>query len=137
MLRFGVPLLVVTALVGCSEVDNMPYQGRFAQTALECDAAYQGSRQRQNQPQAYTGGGMASLFATSMAKGMVKGMTESQYNSCLARVAGLNPAAPAAPKAVAAESGYAAPAARPPLNSPGCAAGGGVMQGGAGYCIGN
>lgn len=106
----GGSVLVALALIGCAEQDLMPYQGRVAQTALECDAAYQGAKQRQSSTPVYASSG-ASMLGAAIGKGMVSGMTESQYKTCLARVANIVPgtaaasspstAAPAVPTAVA------------------------------------
>ena len=99
----GGSVLVALMLMGCSEQDMMPYQGRVASTALECQAAYEGAKQRQSSTPAYTPGVSigASIIGNAIGKGMVSGMTASQYKSCLARVANTPPGTVAAPGAVA------------------------------------
>lgn len=114
-LRGGLVLLAV-ALMGCAEQDIMPYQGRVAQTALECQAAYEGARERNSSSPVYTPGVSigASIIGNAIGKGMVAGMTESQYKTCLARVANTVPGA-AAPATAAAP--VAAPAAKPAVST--------------------
>jgi|GEM_PF-1807745 len=143
-MRFLVAVaLPVFALFGCAEQDVLKYQGRPAQTALECEAAYQAARKDQASTPAYANSG-ASLLGAAIGRGIVHGMTDSHFKACLARVASIDPLASAAsPPAVAAPVG-AAPdgvaqsvTVTKPAPTPGCVPGGGVMQGGTGYCIGN
>ena len=105
-LRRGSALVMLAlALPGCAEQDIMPYLGRVAQTALECQAAYEGAKERQSSTVVYAGGASlgAAIIGNAIGKGMVSGMTASQYKSCLARVANtpLGTAAAPAPVAVA------------------------------------
>ncbi|MCB6178510.1 hypothetical protein LHP98_10240 [Rhodobacter sp. Har01] len=136
MFKRIVLVLQVLALTACSEKDFLQYQGRPAQTALECKAAYEAAKDRSASAGNYSSG--ASALGTLIGKSMVRGMTESHYNACLARVAALQPGTStgmAAPSASEPMSGSAA--APRPVQSGGCSAGGGVMQGGTGYCFGN
>jgi hypothetical protein len=129
-------VLPVLALTACSEKDVLQYQGRPAQTALECKAAFEAAKDRSASAGNYSSG--ASALGTLIGKSMVRGMTESHYNACLARVAALQPGAStgtAAPSA-SAPMPSSAPAPRP-VQSVGCSAGGGVLQGGTSYCFGN
>ena len=112
----GGAVLIALMLMGCSEQDVMPYQGRVATTALECQAAYEGAKARQSSTPAYTPGVSigASIIGNAIGKGMVSGMTESQYKSCLARVANTPPGTVvAAPSAVASTPAKPASPAKP------------------------
>ncbi len=133
--------LVALVLMGCAEQDIMPYQGRVAQTALECQAAYEGAKERQSSTPVYTPGVSlgASIIGNAIGKGMVSGMTESQYKSCLARVANIQPGTAAAPVASAVPTAKAVPQAVTPARpatssvSPGRRACRNTMVGGDGY----
>lgn len=120
---------VCLTLAGCGEQNILRYQGRPAQTAQECEAAYKDARARGSyQPAPTTGAG---LFGAALGKGIAKGMIESAYESCLARVSAATPQG-AYRAAVVAEQN----AARYPAATSGtCQRGLGVMQGGSGYCI--
>ncbi len=131
-------LLPVLALGACSEQQVLTYQGRPAATALECEAAFQGANQRVSQaPVAYGTG--ASMMGAAIGKSMARGMNESHLNACLARVANAAPAyAAPAPMPATVPANYprtVAPAQ--PMRTVGCSGGGGVMQGGTSYCLGN
>jgi hypothetical protein len=115
------PLVV---LVGCGEAAYLSYQGRPAETALECKAAYEEAKDRSRNVSVGTDRG--SLIGAAIGRGIVESSVNSAYNECLARVSALPgggmstkvPAATVAPKGVTS----------------GCSRGGGVMQGGTGYC---
>lgn len=128
------------ALTACSEQEVLRYQDRPAQTALECEAAYQAARQRGNSQYGNTSSG-ASFLGASLGRGLAKGIIESSYKQCLARVA--NSAGEAAQTKVAesravnaraqveAELRERSGATRPvacPANAP-------VVYGGAQYCV--
>ena len=119
-------LVVVLAglvLAGCSETEILQYQGRPAESALECQAAYEEARSRRAGVD-YSSQG--SLIGSAIGSGLVKGITESAYKSCLARVAALPGGGTTA---VASPVPQASPIVRTQCNKRG-----GVMQGGSGYC---
>lgn len=134
-------VLPILALGACSEQQVLTYQGRPAATALECEAAFQGAKQRlASTPVIYNSTG--ALVANVVAAGMVSGMNESHLNSCLARVANAAPGmAPAHVPAMAPVESPAQPTVtraittRQPAPTSHCT--GGVFQGGTSYCIGN
>lgn len=126
-------LMSVLAVAGCAEQDVLLYQGRPATTAVECQAAFEAAKQRASAaPVAVYNG--ASFIGTAIGKGMVSGMNELHYKSCLARVASI---APGTPAVVAANPSQPATAQAPRVvaaaqatRKPGC---GLRMVGGAGY----
>lgn len=138
MIRRFALVLPLLALGACSEQEVLTYQGRPATTALECEAAFQGAKQRQNAAPVVYGGGVspgAAIFGAMIGKSMVRGMTESHYNACLARVANQPAGTVAAPAPL--QTARVVGVAPRPARTPGCHSGAGVLQGGAGYCIGN
>lgn len=121
----------------CTEQEILRYQDRPAETALECQAAYQAAKQRGNgQSATYSGG--ASALGASIGRGLAKGMIESSYRQCLARVAnsGDGAATPApsdsARARVEAELRQTQTANRPV----GCPRDASVFYGGTSYCVG-
>jgi hypothetical protein len=132
ILRFSLLL----PLLGCSETDILKYQGRPAMTALECQSAYQAARSRSSSGYVdYSNRG--SAIGSAIGKGIASGMMESSYKTCLGRVAGL-PAGSAVASSPAMSSRPNLPAPAPRVVSHvGCIPGGGVLQGGTSYCIGN
>ncbi len=117
-------------LVGCSEQDMLQYQGRPAQTALECEAALEG--RRQNTPYTYVDhSNGASVLGASLGKSIVRGMEKSAYRACLGRVANL-PGAPV-PAAAPVRTG---PATVPVYESAGCPPGVRGMYRGTMMCHG-
>ena len=124
--------LVVT---GCSEQEILRYQDRPAQTALECEAAYQAARKRGSSTYVNTSSG-ASLAGAAIGRGLAKGMVDSAYRSCLARVAqGASPAT-SVPVEVAGGKDYRQ-AITPQTPRPvACPAHAGVIYGGSQYCTG-
>ncbi len=130
-------LMSVLALSACSEQQVLTYQGRPAATALECEAAFQGAKQRlASTPVIYNSTGV--LVANAIAAGMVSGMNESHLNACLARVANAAPGTPSGVAQVAPLAQAAAPRAvsHPQTVQP-SRCHGNVLQGGTSYCIGN
>ncbi|MBN8632850.1 MAG: hypothetical protein J0L76_18615 [Rhodobacterales bacterium] len=125
MLLRCVVLLPVIGLLGCGEAAYLSYQGRPAETALECEAAYEAAQDRsRNVP---VGTDRGSLIGAALGRGMVEASMKSAYDQCLARVATL----PGGGSRVTAASPRASTTAR----GPSCEAGGGVLQGGTGYCM--
>jgi hypothetical protein len=114
------PLVV---LVGCGEAAYLSYQGRPAETALECEAAFEEAKARPNYSIPSNG---AELIGAAIGRGIAEGAMNSAYEQCLARVSAL-PGGGVSTKLPAAT----APSPGP---SSGCSRGGGVMQGGTGYC---
>ena len=119
--------LSLMLLTGCGEAAYLSYQGRPAETALECRAAYQEAQSRG--ANVSTGNTRGALIGAAIGRGLVKGATESAYNQCLARVSA-NPAAVGgilprgaapSPRVVSEQSGI-------------CAPGSGPFRGGSGYC---
>jgi hypothetical protein len=143
VLVFGAGLL---ALSGCAEQTVLSYQDRPAETAAECEAAYQQARRRGQGYTPYQSGG-AGVLGAAIGKGLARGIIESAYSQCLARVAAEAPVAASGGGAVDASYGTApirgydarpaAPVQRDPVApAAGCVKGRGVMQGGTLYCPG-
>ena len=117
----------------CSEQQILRYQDRPAETALECEAAYQAARKRGSGTYVNYSSG-ASVTGAAFGLGIAKGMIDSAYRNCLARVAG-NASPTAAPVAVVdADRNYrkaVEPQYQPVM---GCPAGANVIHGGTQYC---
>ncbi|MBV2360246.1 hypothetical protein KUH32_10705 [Thalassococcus sp. CAU 1522] len=136
MRRTALALACAALGAGCAEQDLLQFQGRPAQTVDECRAAYEAARQRgANTPVNYSSG--ASVLGAGIGKSMARGMIDSAYRSCLARVAN-NPGAPVQTPATGRQPARVTTLSRPAVTAPsvGCTRGGGVMQGGTGYCVG-
>lgn len=88
-MRLCASLAVCAALVaGCTEQRLLTYQGRPAQSALECEAAYQAALDRSDTVSVdYSSG--TSVAAAGMAVSFARGMQKSAYRNCFARVANL------------------------------------------------
>ena len=119
----GLGLMVALGIVlaGCGEamLSTTP-----ATTAAECTSQYKAALNRGGyQPAPSTGAGM---IGASIGKGLGKGMLESAYQQCLARVNAAPVAATTVVRRAPTAQSYAA----------GCTKGGSVMQGGTGYCVG-
>lgn len=114
------PLVV---LFGCGEAAYLSYQGRPAETALECKAAYEEAQRRPNYSVQTSAAG---LVGAAIGRGIAEGAMNAAYDECLARVSAL----PGGGKSTSL------PASRPraPAPTSSCSNGGGVMQGGTGYC---
>jgi hypothetical protein len=114
------PLVV---LVGCGEAAYLSYQGRPAESALECKAAYEEAQRRPNYNIPTTG---AELLGAAIGRGLAEGALNAAYDECLARVSALP----------GGGQSTALPSSRAPASVPtsSCTRGGGVMQGGTGYC---
>ncbi len=121
-LRYAV-LVPVLCVVGCGESAYLSYQGRPAETALECKAAYEEAQARPNYSIPSNG---AELIGAAIGRGLAEGALNSAYDECLARVSALP----------GGGQSTALPSSRAPASVPtsGCTRGGGVMQGGTGYC---
>ncbi|MGL4321715.1 MAG: hypothetical protein ACRCS3_12715 [Paracoccaceae bacterium] len=135
-MRLGMALLAVAVLSGCGEQAYIQYQGRDAQTALECQAGYEAAKDAADNTVVAVPNNGAGLLAVVLTAGVINGSRESAYEQCLARVAILQPggvtgAAPAPLQSMGA--GTVAPVATRPA---GCTPGAGPFQGGTGYCIG-
>jgi hypothetical protein len=129
-------MVCVFGLSACTEQDILRYQDRPAQTALECEAAYQAARQRGSSTYVSHSSG-ASVAGAALGRGIAKGMIESAYRNCLARVA--NEPALSRPTVVEADTGTtyrprAAVQPQPP-GSGYCPANAGVLHGGTQYCV--
>ena len=141
--RVGTALLASALLLSaCAEQQVLVYQGRPAQTALECEAAYREARQRGGYtPAPSTGAGLAGA---ALGRGIARGIIDSSYRSCLARVAGTAPdatvvAVPATTTVTTVTKvRRTAPVAvvRTPVRAPACYPGAPVLIGGTGYCTG-
>jgi hypothetical protein len=135
----GVALCGFT-LTACSEQEVLRYQDRPAETALECEAAYQAARQRGNNQYMNTSSG-ASFLGASLGRGLAKGIVESSYKQCLARVAdsGGEPTQTnaAETRAASARAQIEAELRATPLDSrpATCPANAPVVYGGTQYCV--
>lgn len=121
-------------LSACTEQEILRYQDRPAETALECEAAYRAARQRGNSAYVDTSSG-ASVLGAALGKGMAKGMIESAYRNCLARVA--NAVEPSNVSVVEVEPvrNYRR-AIEPQEHRPvACPANSNVLYGGTQYCL--
>ncbi|SHH91801.1 hypothetical protein [Marivita hallyeonensis] len=120
-------------LTACSEQQILTYQDRPAETVQECEAAYQAARQRGSGTYTdYSSG--ASVLGASIGRGLARGMIDSAYRSCLARVTNGQPVAPMRATAPVRATNY-----RERLNvetgvSATCPAGANVLHGGSRYC---
>ena len=130
-----VPMLMVLALVGCGETDLLVYEGRPAQSAAECQVALKDAQERlRKSPRDYSTRGAS--IGTALGRGMLGGMIDSAYQQCLDRVGSAGSASVPATEASAEKLG--AIKESPSATTYGvCRQGGGVLQGGTGYCVGN
>lgn len=119
-----VVLAPLVVLLGCGEAAYLSYQGRPAETALECKAAYEEAQNRPNYASVQTTG--AGLIGAAIGRGIAEGALTSAYEGCLARVSAL-PGGGVSTKVPAASVSSPGP-------TPRCDSGGGVFQGGTGYC---
>lgn len=87
--RIGCSIALFAVLSGCAEQDILKYQGRPAATALECKAAYEEAKRR---PVAVDYSSSGAVIGSAIGKGIAEGMISSAYDTCLARVAALDPA---------------------------------------------
>lgn len=115
------PLVVLT---GCGEAAYLSYQGRPAETALECKAAYEEAQARPNYSVPTTG---AELIGAAIGRGLAEGALNSAYDECLARVSAL--------PGGGVSTSVPAMSTRPTVTTGSqCASGAGPLQGGTGYC---
>ncbi|MGA0540443.1 hypothetical protein [Neotabrizicola sp. VNH66] len=124
-------VMSLVALAGCGEQAVLSYQGRPAQTAQECQAAYQEAKAR---PVATDYSSRGAMIGSALGKGIAEGMIDQHYQTCLARVgsasgAAARPAVASAPKVTA--DPFAVASARTGYGGvPSC---GLKMVGGSGY----
>jgi hypothetical protein len=129
-------VLALALLAGCGERAFIQYQGRDAQTALECEAGYAAAKEQASNTPVVVPGGAAGLVAVALTAGAIGANRDEAYRQCLARVANLPQGGIGAPAGAPLQSTPAVqrPAAITP--SSGCVPGAGPFQGGTGYCIG-
>lgn len=122
-------VLAVVVLPGCAVTTDNAYPE--AQNARECqvfhEAAMREARQNMANTQTQsTGNFLADAFARGLGRGMAEGVLENRYQTCLARVS--DTGTPLYTPEIERQQDYNPYA--------GCAAGGGVLQGGSSYCVG-
>jgi hypothetical protein len=130
----SIALIAPVALVACGE--QQVFHGPPAQSADECRAQYDEARQRSRSTYVHSTTS-AEAAGVAIGRGLAKGMMESAYKQCLARVA----QAGGNVTPVAANSGrdYRAPieaemTPRRAYGSPHCPKDAGVLYGGVQYC---
>jgi hypothetical protein len=135
-MRWRLAIAAAAALAGCGERAFIQYQGRDAQTALECDAGYEAAKEQASSTPVVVPGGAAGLVAVALTAGAIGANREEAYRQCLARVATLPTGSVGATSASPAQSFNTASPAPVAPRPDGCAAGAGPFQGGTGYCVG-